>query len=65
MRPEEEGKGLMEGKEPMHVAEGVLNKTSEERFLLTPRDPQELEEFDSSLWDDTVEDNTGVKISRP
>ena len=49
----------------MHVSEGVLNETCEERVLLTPRDPQEVEKFDSSLWDDTVEDNTGVKIPRP
>ena len=55
----------MEGKEPMHVSKGVLNETCKERFLLTPRDPQELEKFDSSMGDDTVENNTGVKVPRP
>ena len=55
----------MEGKEPMHVSEVVVNETCKERFLLTPRDPQELEKFDSSFGDDTVGDNTGVKIPRP
>ena len=55
----------MEGKEPMHVSEVVVNETCEERFLLTPRDPQELEKFDSSMRDDTVENNTVVKIPRP
>jgi len=50
----------MEGKEPMHVAEVVLNETCEERALLTPRDPEELEKFDSGVRDDTVENNTGV-----
>ena len=65
LRPDAKGKGLMEGKEPMHVSEGVLNETCEERVLLTPRDPQELEKFDSSMRDDTVEDNTFVKVPRP
>ena len=68
MRPDAKGKGLMEGKEPMHVSEGVLNETCEERVLLTPRDPQKLEKFDSSMWevwDDTVKNNTVVKIPRP
>jgi len=59
------GRLRKEGEEPAHVAEGVLNETCEERFLLTPRNPEELEEVDSSLGDDTVEDNTGVKSSRP
>ena len=48
----------------MHVPERVLNETCEERFLLTPRDPQELEKFDSSMRDDTVENNTGVEAPR-
>ena len=39
----------MEGKEPMHVSEVVVNETCEERFLLTPWDPQELEKLDSSI----------------
>ena len=55
----------MKGKEPMHVPEWFLNETGKERFALTPRDPQELEQFDSSMGDDTVEDNTGVKVPRP
>jgi hypothetical protein len=65
LRPDAEGKGLMEGKEPMDVSEGVLNETCEERFSLTSRDPQKLEKFDSSMWDDTVKNNTVVKIPRP
>ena len=55
----------MKGKEPMYVPHVVLKETCEERFVLTPRDPQELEKFDSSMRDDTVEDNTGVKVPRP
>ena len=55
----------MKGKEPMYVPHVGLNETCEERFLLTPRDPQDLEKFDSSMGDDSVEDNTGVKIPRP
>jgi hypothetical protein len=54
----------MKGKKPMYVPEGFLNETCEERFLLTSRDPQQLEKFDSSMWDDTVEDNTVIKIPR-
>ena len=65
LRPDAEGEGLMEGKEPMHVSEVVVNETCKERFLLTPRDPQELEKFDSSMRDDTVENNTVVNIPRP
>ena len=64
LRPDAEGKGLMKGKEPMHVPEWVLNETGKERFALTPRDPQELEKLDSSMRDDTVENNTGVKVPR-
>ena len=65
LRPDAEGKDLMKGKEPMYVPHVGLNETREERFLLTPWDPQELEKFDSSMGDDTVEDNTGVKVPRP
>ena len=55
----------MKGKESIYVPHVVLKETCEERFLLTPRDPQELEKFDSSMGDDTVKDNTGVKVLRP
>ena len=55
----------MKGKEPMDVPQVGLKETCEERFLLTPRDPQELEEFDSSMGDDTVKDNTAGKVPRP
>ena len=55
----------MKGKKPMHVPEGCLNETCEERFLLTARDPQQFEKFDSSMRDDTVENNTVIKIPRP
>ena len=65
LRPDAEGKGLMKGKEPMHVPEWFLNETGKERFSITPRDPQELEEFDSSMGDDTVKDNTAGKVPRP
>ena len=65
LRPDAEGKDLMKGKEPMYVPHVGLNETREERFLLTPWDPQELEKFDSSMGDDTVEDNTGGKVPRP
>ena len=54
----------MKGKKPMHVPEGCLNETCEERFLLTSRDPQQLEKFDSSMWDDTVGNNAVSKIPR-
>ena len=54
----------MKGKEPMHVPEWFLNETGKERFALTPRDPQELEKLDSSMRDDTVENNTGVEAPR-
>ena len=64
LRPDAEGKGLMKGKEPMHVPEWFLNETGKERFSRTPRDPQELEKLDSSMRDDTVENNTGVKVPR-
>ena len=64
LRPDAEGKDLMKGKEPMHVPEWFLNETGKERFALTPRDPQELEKLDSSMRDDTVENNTGVKVPR-
>ena len=54
----------MKGKEPMHVPEWFLNETGKERFSITPRDPQELEKLDSSMRDDTVENNTGVEAPR-
>ena len=41
LRPDAEGKDLMKGKEPMDVPQVGLKETCEERFLLTPRDPQE------------------------
>ena len=65
LRPDAEGKDLMKGKEPMYVPHVVQNETCEEGFQVTPRDPQEVEKFDSSMRDDTVEDNTGVKFPRP
>ena len=54
----------MKGKEPMYVPHVVQNETCEERFPLTYRDPQELEKFDSSMWDDTVGNNAVSKIPR-
>ena len=38
--------------------------TLQVHVLLTSRDPQKLEKFDSSMWDDTVENNIVIKIPR-